>query len=126
MNEKDEALLTLLDLTVARDEIASGVQQTLQRMVLYFENFGLMQKIDTADVLLEDMRDLLKMSYGQAMSQIGAEPYSKPFKDNYEKLSEAGKDTYWAGTINIDLIRKSDLPWFDIIAARQRELAARR
>lgn len=120
LNETDEKLLTILDLTVPRDEVARAVNETLERMALYFENIDLMQQIDTADVLLEDMIDLLKMSYNEAKSQIEEQSYAKSFKENYEKLSEAGKGAYWSGTINIDLIPKHELPWFDIIADRQR------
>ena len=126
MDEKDEKLLSLIDLIVVRDEVTNVLHSPLKRLARYFEHQELMQQIDFEEVLLEDLRDLLKVSYNEAMSKVASQANSSAFQAQYEKLSEEGKDAYWAGNIEIDCIPKHCLPWFDIIAARQRQLAARR
>ncbi|WP_343117235.1 hypothetical protein [Ostreiculturibacter nitratireducens] len=126
MIEKDEKLMTLLDITVARSQVTREVRPVLERLALYFEHHELMNKLDPAGMLRDEIEALLKLMHNEAISMIEREHNAAAFKENYGKLSEDGKDAYWAGPISIETIPKSCLPWFDIIAARQRQLADRR
>ncbi|PWG15634.1 hypothetical protein [Salibaculum griseiflavum] len=116
MDKKDEKLMMLLDLTVPRAKVTEDVRETLPRLALYFEHQELMERLDPAELLRDDIADFLQHMYADALSTIEDEHDADAFKNYFEKLSEKGKDAYWAGDIAIDRIPKRYLPWFDITA----------
>ena len=111
MDVKDEKLMTLLDLIFPRDQVTEKTQYALRRLALYFENEQLLAQIDTNCLLIEDLEDLIKFSYEEAFSMIAAQSSLEAFSSSYDKLSEIGKNRYWAGDIRIEKIPEHYLPW---------------
>lgn len=120
MNETDEKLLTLINVTVTRGKVVGDLHQNLERLSIYFEHRELMKKVDPSEVLLNDIQELLGRAYSDAIIMIASNAQPGSFSTLYDKLSDQGKDAYWAGNVKIDPIPRDCLPWWDLRAALPR------
>lgn len=108
----DEKIITLLDLSIDRSEITDGISSILERLKLYFENESLMERIDSAEVLLRDLEEFLNIEYQSALEQI-EEAVNENLLTQLNKLSEAGRDAYWTnGKPELTSVRV-EIPWRD-------------
>lgn len=111
MNEKDERLLTLLELTAPREEVVQEVRYVLEKMYLYFENIEVLGQIDDDKDFLNTLVLNLDSYLEEALSEIQSQPYAVPFMKLYDELTDDGKSAYWSGSGRIDLIPITLLPW---------------
>ncbi|WP_139189247.1 hypothetical protein [Thalassobaculum litoreum] len=112
MNRPDEKLITLMDLTVDRIDTTEDVFHQLSRLSLYIKNKKLMCKIDTGNVLIDDIQEDIEFYYNETMTAILAGENGKNFKKHYDQLSREGRTHYWwRGQQPTDVNISYFIPW---------------
>lgn len=111
MNKTDEKIITALDIMVPREDVVGQLRDALERYCLYQANGGLMEKIDHAGLLLENIENDVNYFHSEAVEKYKSLECSHNFISNYEKLSIEGRDKYWSGDLDISGIDVICLPW---------------
>ena len=57
--DSDKKIITLIDLSVNRQELTSGVCFALNKLRLYSENYQLLEEIDVSESLKEELEGML-------------------------------------------------------------------